>query len=632
MRRLIRPLVWVVLIAIMGGSVWFYFHRRKVKQNAVEYRTATIERRDVVMSVTAVGVLEPLTTVEVKANVAGEVVELAVDRGDFVSVGDLIARIDPTETRSAYEEAKAELDAAMAQVSETATELRRQKRVTPAQIRAAEEAVETAEARIRQAESALDYQRHSTEASIRRAEEALAAAQARFRQAQTRAEAQPALTQASVSQAMAEKRSAEQALRRLQEATHPQERTAAKAALEAAKLALENDRKGLSRLEQLRDKGFVAGQSVEEAQTQVATSQERYETAKATYDALQEKQRTELEEAQARVEQANAALAAAQSGEADVRVAQQERNAAEAAVREAQAALEAARAGKAQDEQRQRELEAAKAAAEEARSQVRVARANELQPEVIAQQVKQAQAQARRTQAQLANAAKNLAYTTIVAPRSGLVLDRYIEEGTVISSGRSMVGEGPSLITIADISRMFLLAEVDEADIGQVRVGQPVELEVETFRGETFRGRVTQIYPKGEEVENVTIFRVRIEVQDKRGLLRPGMTAEASIIIDQVSNVLACPNEALFEQQGQSFVEVLEGGKPVQTPIEVGLEGFEWTEIKSGLREGQEVVIGILGGAGQGPGGGPDRGGQRPGGDRRQQMQRMMRMGGERGR
>lgn len=328
MRKLRTPLAWAIVILVAAGGTWYYLHWRKARQNEVTYRTAPVERRDVVVSVSGVGVLEPLTTVEVKANVAGEIVELAVDRGDYVSAGDLIARIDPTETRAAYEQAR---------VRETMAELHRQQTITPEQVRVAEDAVETAEARIGQAESALEFQRKTTAADIRRGEQTLASAQARLRQAETRAEAQPELTAALVAQA-----EAEQALRRLTEATHPQERADAKSALDAAKIAVGNDRKAVSRLQALYEKGSVPGQQVEDAQTQLAASQGQFDSAKATSDAIGEKRSAERKEAEARLEQARAGLKSAQAGESDVAVAQQELKAAEAAVREAGAEAQAA--------------------------------------------------------------------------------------------------------------------------------------------------------------------------------------------------------------------------------------------------------------------------------------------------
>lgn len=632
MKKRLKSIAWLLLIAVVVTAGIFYYRKRKSREEEVPIRTAAVERQDIVVAVSAVGVLEPLTTVEVKANVAGEIVELAVDRGDRVAAGDLIARVDPTETQSAYDQAQADVASALARVQEATADLQRQREITPAQIQAAEDAVETALVRVRQAESTLDFQEKTTAADIRRSQEALAAAHARLRQAEERAKAEPQLSQAAVRQAEAEVKAAQEAVNGLKEASHPQEKAVAKSQIDAAKVGLDNSTKALERLKRLSAKGFVADQQVEDAQTALAESQDRYDSAKAALDTLAQKHQAELREADARVTQAKAGLAAAQAGEAEVRVAEQELEAAKAAVREADAALAAAEAGKKQDEVRRRDLEAARAAAEESRAQLRVAQANALQTEVSLYQVSQAKAQSRRSVAQLENAQKNLAYTTIAAPRAGLVIDRFVEQGTVITSGRSSVTAGTNIVTLADVSRMFVVAEVDEADIGQIKVGLPAEIEVETFRERTFTGQVTQVYPRGEEVENVTIFRVRIEVDEPHRRLNPGMTAEVSIIIDRKDNVVAAPNDAIYQQRGQAFADRVVDGEQTPVEVETGMSSFDWTEIKSGLSEGDEVVVGTGGppmgqGGPGGPGGQGGRGGgggqQREGGE---QMRRMMRM------
>ena len=624
MRRL-KPFVWVLLVVAVFVGISVFVKRRKAAAEATVYRTAFVERGDIVVAVSAVGVLEPLTTVEVKANVAGEIVELAVDRGDRVERGDLIARIDPTETRTTYEQAQADVAAARARIQEATSELERQRRLAPAQIQAARDGLSVASARAEQAAKTLEFQKKLTDADIRRSEQALETAKARLRQAEARAEAQPALTEAAIKQAQAALRAEKESLNRLKEATHPQERATAKAAMDSAKVSVDNDAKTLQRLRGLYEKGFVAQQQVEDAETALANSRDRYDSAKATYESLDRKQATEVQEAQARVQQAEAALNTARANQVEIGIAQQDRQAAQAAVREAEASLAAATANQEQDAARLQDLRAAQAAAEQARAQLTVAEANAMQATISSHQATQARAQARRSEAQLENAEKNLSYTTITAPRDGLVVDRFVEEGTIITSGRSTITEGTSIVTLADVSRMFVLAEAAESDIGQVEVGQPVEIEVETFPDKTFRGRVTQIYPKGEDVQNVTIFRVRIEVNSPHAELRPGMTAEAFIISARRDNVVAAPNEALFQQEGKTFAEILTKGEPERVEVATGLESFEWTEVTSGLQEGDEVVLGT-GEGDMGPGG-RGSGGSRSSSS---QMRRMSRMGGGR--
>jgi HlyD family secretion protein len=617
MRRFL-PYVWIVLgIAVVAGLALF-FHRRKTAQVGTKTETIKVERQDLVVSVTAVGVLEPLTTVDVKANVAGEIVELAVDRGDRVMRGDLIARIDPTETQAAYDQAVADVTSAQARIREAQAELDRQSRLQPAQVTAAGEGVKTARARVNQAAASLDHQAVVTQTTIKQRQEAIKTAEARVRQAEAKANSQPTISETTVRQAQAQMDAAQQGLGKLRRASHPQERASAQSNIQASKVNLDNQTKALQRLRTLNTRGGVSLQEVENAERTTADAQDRYTQAQAALDSLSERQAAEISEAQAVIEQAQAALDKANAGRSDVVVAREELAAARASLKEAEAALEAAVAGKAQDAMKVEDLRAAEAGVGEARAQTQVARANAAQIRASAQQVAQARAAARKSEAALDNARKNLAYTTVVAPRDGVVIDRFVEEGTVVTSGRSSVAQGINIVTLADESRMFVLAEVDEADIGQVKVGQDAEIEIETFRDRKFKGRVMEVYPKGEEIDNVTIFRVRVEVLQQDPALRTGMTAEVNIIIARKDGVLVVPTDAIFEQDGQTVVEVPKGEGTEQIRVDKGLSNFEWTEVGPPLKEGDEIVPGT--GGGGSPFGGKN--------DSKRTMQKMMKMGG----
>jgi len=603
MKRIIWP---TVAVLVLGAGYWYYNKRKKDKmaQQTGQIQTAAVERRDITVSVAALGDLEPLTTVEVKANVAGEIVELAVDRGDRVEEGDLIARIDPTETRTQFDQAAADVTAATARVQESSAELRRQRRTTAAQISAASDGITTADARVKQAESNLAYQRTVTDVDILRSEQSLEATQARLRQAEARAAAQPELTAASIRRADADLESAQQALRKLTRATHPQERASVEAQFTTAKITLETDRGNLERIKQLHARGGASLRELETAQTTYASSQDRFASAQAASQALPDKHAAELAEAQARVRQSEASLDTARSNQVDVDIAQEELVSARASVREAEASLAAAKAGKAQDTIREQELLASRASAKEARSQLSVARANSLSADKSAFQLTQAKAQTKRSEAQLENATKNLGYTTVKAPRDGLVVDRYVEQGTVITSGRSSITQGTSIITMADVGRMFVLTDVDEADIGQVKVGQPAQVESETFPGEVFQGKVVQVYPRGQEEQQVIVFKVRVEITKPPAKLRPGMTAEVTIIIASRKNVLAVPVDAVFEREGTSIAEIMVEGESKQVPVKTGISDYEFIEIIEGLKEGDQVVlepsVGGPGGPGEG--------------------------------
>jgi multidrug efflux pump subunit AcrA (membrane-fusion protein) len=160
-----------------------------------------------------------------------------------------------------------------------------------------------------------------------------------------------------------------------------------------------------------------------------------------------------------------------------------------------------------------------------------------------------------------------------------------------------------------------------------VKVGQPAEVQVETLPDKIFAGKVVQMYPRGTVENDVVTFMVRVEILEPNPLLKPAMTAEVKIICARKKQVLAAPTEAIFRIEGQSVAELYKGEDvpPEQVPVVTGLADFEWTEIVSGLKEGDQLVLESTGGMG-GPGGRP--GGNSRAGGPQENMRRMMRMGG----
>ena len=116
------------------------------------------------------------------------------------------------------------------------------------------------------------------------------------------------------------------------------------------------------------------------------------------------------------------------------------------------------------------------------------------------------------------NSQIQLAYTTVSAPRAGVILQKYVEVGSIIQSGRSSVagtGAGTSIVQLGDLSRMFVLASVDETDIAQVEDGQQVDITLDAYPDEIFDGKVTRIDPQTVALQNVTTVPVTIEIQDR---------------------------------------------------------------------------------------------------------------------
>jgi HlyD family secretion protein len=134
---------------------------------------------------------------------------------------------------------------------------------------------------------------------------------------------------------------------------------------------------------------------------------------------------------------------------------------------------------------------------------------------------------------------------TIQAPLRGTILQRNVEEGTVIQSASQNVSGGTVLFVMAALESMQVRTLVDETDMGQLRAGMPANVQVEAYPERTFRGVVEKIEPQAMVQQNVTMFPVIVTLDNRGGLLRPGMNAEVEILVDQALDVLLVPNGAL---------------------------------------------------------------------------------------
>ena len=213
-------------------------------------------------------------------------------------------------------------------------------------------------------------------------------------------------------------------------------------------------------------------------------------------------------------------------------------------------------------------------------------------------EVQSAEAQVAFSKVALDDAKRRLADTEIRAPMDGTILTKDVEEGQIITSTIDIVGGGTKLMTLADLSRIFLVASVDETDIGKVKLGQEASVTVDAYPKKTFHGKVTHIAPKGIMEENVVTFEVKIEIEDEeKRLLRPVMTANVEITYLQRKNILWLPNEALVDvsQYNKTVSSDQRGvfkvnGKPKLTLVTCGVTDGIVTEILGGLTDGDKIV------------------------------------------
>ncbi|MEJ2695560.1 MAG: efflux RND transporter periplasmic adaptor subunit [Candidatus Sulfobium sp.] len=213
-------------------------------------------------------------------------------------------------------------------------------------------------------------------------------------------------------------------------------------------------------------------------------------------------------------------------------------------------------------------------------------------------QVAVAEAAVAQAEAALKTAVTNLGYTKIVSPVDGVVVSRNVDVGQTVAASF----QTPTLFTIAqDLTKMQIDTNVDEADIGKVKVGQDVEFTVDAYPETMFKGKVSQIRIAPISVENVVTYDVVVLVDNKALKLMPGMTANVSVIVAQVRDVLRIPNAALRFRPAEHGKVGLEKGagvwiagerRPVRIPVELGISDGSHTEVISGdLKQGEDIIV-----------------------------------------
>ncbi|MBA3070920.1 MAG: efflux RND transporter periplasmic adaptor subunit [Nitrospirae bacterium] len=234
-----------------------------------------------------------------------------------------------------------------------------------------------------------------------------------------------------------------------------------------------------------------------------------------------------------------------------------------------------------------------------ARSEVDTAETNY---ETAKAQINASKAQIAQSEASLKVAETNLRYTRIISPVNGIVVSRNVDVGQTVAASF----QTPTLFTIAqDLTKMQIDTNVAEADIGRVRQGQDVEFNVDAYPGIIFKGRVSQVRNAPINVQNVVTYNAVILVSNPELKLKPGMTANVSIIISAKKGVLRIPNAALRfsmpdrdkdknkkTQQKGAGVWIIENGKPKRISVTTGVSDGSYTELISGeIKEGQEVIV-----------------------------------------
>lgn len=221
-------------------------------------------------------------------------------------------------------------------------------------------------------------------------------------------------------------------------------------------------------------------------------------------------------------------------------------------------------------------------------------------------QVVTARQQVAQSQEQVNQAQTNLGYATITSPIDGVVISKSVEEGQTVAASFST----PELFTIAkDLTNMRVIANVDEADIGDVKVGERVAFTVDAYPDDTFHGKVTQVRQKATTTNNVVTYEVVISANNADLKLKPGLTASVTIYTQERAGVVSIPSKALRftptkETVGKEYiiqdvanaknkVWTLEGNVLKAHSVNIGMTDGNHTEVLSGIAKGKKVITSL---------------------------------------
>jgi HlyD family secretion protein len=495
---LIISVLIVALVAVVAFGATKIFGK-KDKDDADE-KKEVVRVGEFIVKVRESGNLESLISIDVRSNVEGEIETLYIKEGDFVEKGQALLKIDDEQVREQKKQASANRDARRAELEQATLRIDMTEKQQASQITQDRNAVEVAKA-------------------------ALESLEADTRQRITEAETQISTTQNELQQDEIALRQSEI---ELQQAELRKER--AQAAEKSAKVAYETAESESKRNQGLFEKKLVSKRVLEEAETARANALSQHETAQNDVESQIKAVESQQQTIDARKEALESRRTTLELHKKNLVTVEESQ---EAQKRQRAAELENARTRLQQilgttDEEKQLTVHAevsAKAAFVEAESTLK--------------------AQEER-----------FGWTTVIAPMSGTVTRLNVEEGEIVTSGRSAFSQGAAILTVADLARMVVKTRINEVDIAKIALGQKVEIRVDAYRDKVFEGRVSEIAPSafapgqvGQQGDGTITFEVMIEVIGSPSELLPGMSADVDIIVMEDHNVLQLPIDSVIDSE-----------------------------------------------------------------------------------
>jgi RND family efflux transporter MFP subunit len=193
-----------------------------------------------------------------------------------------------------------------------------------------------------------------------------------------------------------------------------------------------------------------------------------------------------------------------------------------------------------------------------------------------------AEADLSSAQANAGNAEQQYSYGIVTAPVDGVVANKTVTIGQVVSPGAA-------LMTVENIAEVYAVVNIEQKDLGLIKAGQKATVAVDAYPGKSFEGVVDVMNPVAGTSNRM--FRTKIKLDNREGMLKPGMFAKLQLVTGQEVAVITVPQSAVIQKQGIYYVFTIENGKAVRQQVEIGeVEGFS-IEIASGLQQGQIVAV-----------------------------------------
>ena len=460
------------------------------KKEESEVKQEVVRRGEFLVRVRESGNLRSFIEIDVRSNVEGEIVKIHVDEGQEVEMGQPLLRIDEKQILEQKKQAEANFNARQAEL-------------------------ERARLRIKITEKQQESSLAQAKNSVLKAQATLDSFVANTQQRVTEAEALVATTKNSLDQDNIALKQAEIALG---QANLTLER--AESSVESAKISYETTESEHERNKELYDKQLISKQALENSQRQLVVAKSQYDTA------LKEVE-SQKETIKSQDENLNTRKKAIENRESTLELNKKN-------VETLKESL------KAQRKQYEAEFEDSQTRL------LQIQETTEEEKELTIHSEVSAQASLLQAESQLKSQQERHDWTTVTAPMAGTITRLIVEEGEIITSGRSSFSRGEAIMRIADLNQMIVRTQINQVEIGKIEEGQRAEITVDSYPNRVFLGQVSEISPSATQrgpgnQSSVITFEVDVEVIGSPPELFPGMSADVDIIVFEESDILQLP-------------------------------------------------------------------------------------------